>query len=324
MEIDLDEIFKNNITGDELYEILTKYSDEKDIYEVLFYILDNELINDEESKYLIENLFDLDDKLNVLTKVFTYNSEKDFSVLFNKISYLLGGVDNNELGILIKKTRGFQKESNLDISDKIVYIEQLYNSKRTSKKPSWVSLKDNENLTLLKTVSPKTMLNNFNDSDILNKLIKSEHPLIKELNIKDKDDEKFIGITEYLSDSTKITGEHNPDRIFGPPDGSERECGTFINVGEPCRMLECNCNNYEEEENTNWFSGNCNNCNSKILNKSHAIRYPNCNGGWDGCYCCVGCVIADKDIEDNYEEMFKIEALEFTLNEIGIMDRYLE
>lgn len=324
MEVDLEDIFKNKITGDELYEMLVKYSDEEDIYEVLFHILDKELINNEESEYLIENLFDLDDKMEILTKIFTYDNEKDFSVLFNKISYLLGGVDKNDLGILIKKVRGIQKESNLDISDKILYIEQLYNSKRVSKKPDWVSLKDNENLTLLKTVSPKVELNNFSDSDILNKLIKSEHPLLKEMNIKGKDDENFMSIMEYLSESTKIVGEHNPDRIFGPPDGSNRECNTFLNVGEPCRMLECECNNYEEDEDSKWFTGNCNNCNSKIINKSHAVRYPNIKGGWDGCYCCIGCILVDKDIEDNYEEMFRMEALEFTLNEIGIMDRNME
>jgi hypothetical protein len=77
------------------------------------------------------------------------------------------------------------------------------------------------------------------------------------------------------------------------------------------RMLSCNCYNRnllpftgfsgdpssftEEEEETNFFTGECDICLKKIADVSHCVRKIS-KRGWKGVYCSWACVTADKDL----------------------------
>jgi hypothetical protein len=63
------------------------------------------------------------------------------------------------------------------------------------------------------------------------------------------------------------------------------------NYGGGCRMLTCNCFEYDEFDNPSeyFYDQTCRICNIEISDKRDVIRAPLVNGGWIGCYCCYNC-----------------------------------
>lgn len=64
-------------------------------------------------------------------------------------------------------------------------------------------------------------------------------------------------------------------------------------------MFSCDYYDYDEDLDIymDWFVGNCNYCSKKIRRRVHAVREPQFEGGWKGCFCSWRCVY------DNYLEL---------------------
>lgn len=97
----------------------------------------------------------------------------------------------------------------------------------------------------------------------------------------------------------------SPDLVFGPLNNwIDRECDGVELDG--CRMLTCEC--WIEEENSGWFTGYCDVCFIAIRSKQFALRYPEVQGGWRGCFCCSECMMQD-DGADGERVEHALEAL---------------
>jgi len=95
-------------------------------------------------------------------------------------------------------------------------------------------------------------------------------------------------------------------------------------------MLQCECletEGYEESEvyenngEISWFQGRCDSCRKFILDVSHALRFPNHNGGWKGCYCSFDCLHNDPPHKVTKEENILLGIMKETIDREGIMDR---
>lgn len=87
-------------------------------------------------------------------------------------------------------------------------------------------------------------------------------------------------------------------------------------------------NEYDEDENEiDWFTGACNECNRRILSRFRAIRMPRPNGGWLGCYCSFECLeqgLTRIEEEDNKPDLLTrtmIKYLKSIIKQNGIIDR---
>lgn len=91
-----------------------------------------------------------------------------------------------------------------------------------------------------------------------------------------------------------------------------------------CRMLLCNClsnQDPDEEGETDWFTGHCQQCLKKISHRSHALREPRIHGGWLGCYCSLQCAleyIEDDNIEEESQRKVWFETTALGLELQGI------
>jgi hypothetical protein len=108
----------------------------------------------------------------------------------------------------------------------------------------------------------------------------------------------------------------------------ENECSRYGG----CRMFLCVCNeqedplgqDYSELEETNyedWFTGNCQSCHSKIKYRHYAIREPQIQGGWRGCFCSIKCLSEQIDKNPVLQTMLNNDILGKMLNDNGIQDR---
>lgn len=327
LEETLDDIFENRYNDNEIYDLLIVYNKEEDIDIVIIKILDEYLTSFEESQYLISCINDLSDVVTIIEKTVMYNSKMDFSLLYSKIL----NVFNQELSIddlsyLVNKSYDDVYELNIDISDKINFLKDIMMKKNYAKVPKWVSVKKGENLSLLNTVYPGQALDEIYNSQTVRNIMHEHHSLFKDLGVKIENKDILESVQAYLS--TQVTQDgidslSEPSRIFGPPNAAKnRNCFTSPLGAGPCRMLECECVvNDELIVTTNWFNKYCQECQKIIRDKSHAVRYPCHDGSWKGCYCSFDCMIENRGIEDDNDELFRMRALEFVLYEKGIMDR---
>ena len=83
-------------------------------------------------------------------------------------------------------------------------------------------------------------------------------------------------------------------------------------------MLLCTCLVPEEEP---WFTGRCQICDDFIMDSSHALRFPNEGGGWEGCYCSFECLTENGDRTLTKEENLLIGMMKDSIETYGIMDR---
>ena len=83
-------------------------------------------------------------------------------------------------------------------------------------------------------------------------------------------------------------------------------------------MLLCTCLVPEEEP---WFTGRCQICDDFIMDSSHALRFPNEGGGWEGGYCSFECLTENGDRTLTKEENLLIGMMKDSIETYGIMDR---
>jgi hypothetical protein len=70
-----------------------------------------------------------------------------------------------------------------------------------------------------------------------------------------------------------------------------------------------------DEELIDWFTGVCQECHEKILKKHYALRIPQLDGGWKGCYCSFECMENDTEDLDTFSSRMKTQ-----LQKYGIYD----
>lgn len=140
-------------------------------------------------------------------------------------------------------------------------------------------------------------------------------------------------IQTYLSGISSLEidpkDEILPNRVFGPQNRFQiRDCPYNLNEIGPCRMLNCYCRGRDDipvdvDSGLEWFDGACDVCGRKILNKSHAIRYPFKDGGWAGVYCGWDCLKTGEFFSgtEDVDQYLRLENLRGSLELYGIMDR---
>ena len=117
-----------------------------------------------------------------------------------------------------------------------------------------------------------------------------------------------------LYKSDKILDIRKMNRVWGPINAIHgKDC--FYNPDNlgPCRMFVCCCR--EEDD---WFEGNCDTCQLRIKNESHAIRFPLKQGGWSGCFCSFNCMIENPPDPMDLEYEISIKILETDLKTTGL------
>lgn len=117
--------------------------------------------------------------------------------------------------------------------------------------------------------------------------------IVDQLVVCDEDQLKNIDIDfEFAKTPTEIEFI----KLFGPinkcniPTKDEK-------YGGGCRMLTCNCFEYDEADNASdyFYDESCRLCNVEIKDRRNVIRLPLVNGGWLGCYCCYECALIGID-----------------------------
>lgn len=335
LEEDINKLIDDKSSCEVLHQKLSKYDLNKDIDNVVIVAIDNYLLSSNQLKYLICTLKTLSPCMEILKKVIVYDGKLQPELFIQKILQIYDKVlTEDEVNYLIKFTEDCEYNFGLNFEDLKIYFNYYITSKTYAEKPEWVSRKEGENISLLETVSPGAPLAQIYQSENIRNIMKENSSIIKSLSMGNKNiDNVEDAISSFLStlSKTKDTNEvDQPSRIFGPPNAFDnRDCSTGPRETGPCRMLECSCLLGEEEDNNiDWFSGHCDQCNNIIIDRSHVVRYPKEKGGWEGCFCCILCITnkynidEDNDIENLDKSMFRLELLKNTLENNGIMDRH--
>jgi hypothetical protein len=211
-----------------------------------------------------------------------------FSIVANRTleAYETDNLHEVEWEQLVKATEDSQTlKSQRHTMEILTYIRdklELNNKKVVAKKPEWVNDKTAQN----------------DDSSTLNEFVKS---LIIEQNIDDI-------IEKTLKTSSKedfrMKGPLNPMIGF--------DC---LNFEGPCRMFDCMCR--EDDEEDEWFKGNCEICKKAILSYRHSVRIPVIGGGFIGCFCSFECLYKT-ELPLGEDNDILIDEMEAILKSIGI------
>jgi len=164
---------------------------------------------------------------------------------------------------------------------------------------------------------------------------------------------KILG-PEYHRMVTKkeITQDLEYFKLYGPLNAyngyphEEREADDICSKYGGCRMLLCNdFDNYDDNEidlynrdldelatlalidqsnsldsdeieKKDWFIGICMECHEKIEKKHYALRMPQLDGGWKGCYCSFECLEEGTEDIDTFSARMKDQ-----LEQHGIYER---
>tara|TARA_Y100000592_G_scaffold24136_1_gene37718 strand:- start:2233 stop:3264 length:1032 start_codon:yes stop_codon:yes gene_type:complete len=262
--------------------------------------------SDDELKFLVEKSTTISGINYMITKIVDSNS---FAPLMNVLVRVYKEkLTVNDYLDLKEFLDQYEEATKQQFKHVYSFIEEKL--RKTQKKPSWVTLKDDENLSLLNTTSIGMDLEQSNI--ILNKLS-------EEVSNYDIEDESLSLFASSVSDNINLEQSYDKSfRVWGPENRfPDREC-----IGNPdtkggCRMLRCVCH---EEENE-WFTGKCDHCEKIIENISFAVRYPKDVGGWVGCYCCFQCMYEYSPETMKAKENARVKNLQLKLKETGIMDR---
>lgn len=130
-------------------------------------------------------------------------------------------------------------------------------------------------------------------------------------------------------------------RVFGPSYFSQGDRLLDSKAEDPCLRYggcrESLCWEYDNEDSdgdeiipdiyeTNefykleWFTGICQQCGIRILQKHYARRMPMTEGGWNGCYCSEACLL-NNTYNDNDSRIPNIKNTTELLETIGVYDR---
>lgn len=190
-----------------------------------------------------------------------------------------------------------------------------------SKKPKWVIKSDESDLVKkMRSKLPPRRKDSISLDKTAEKALETLTEEARTDNLINQDMLRNIKDYERIDDEveeamTKIDNYEKDDAynisIYGPLNGTTW-CPT--GVGDGHRMLRCVC--CELGSNTDmysWFTGICDACGNKIRRVSHAIRFPNTQGCFTGCYCSFQCMeeYPVEEIDDIVE--YKMDSLKVML-----------
>jgi hypothetical protein len=97
-------------------------------------------------------------------------------------------------------------------------------------------------------------------------------------------------------------------------------CFEFENYDDDIGFIDEEVDDHLDSNPIVWFRGACDYCHAKIANKVYAVRKPQPQGGWKGCYCSWEHVKADINSPEPATIPI-INHIEETMLAIGIQDR---
>jgi hypothetical protein len=340
------QIFKEQKWDKRTIQIILSFCNKnlKDLDSVFIIATKYYILKKDDLKFLFKNL-DLSDLKTLLKKYIELRDNLNYHILGNNlVGFYEKDLSGEEYEELFQYTNYYQNkyndrnkiEINLEsVKDYFIHKKGIY---LYAEIPSWVSIKEGENLSLLLTVNPGLVAEDAEGA--LEKIVKKAKDyfyitpdILKEEKEADDEEEGVIlkpelndALLQYLKASSLQEDEssiHTANRVFGPANRFEKKnCISNPGKSGPCRMLECVCREFEEDYPEEWFFGSCDNyfCKKKIRDRSHAVRVPVEEGGWKGCFCSFECL--ENNLAFKSRNMsFRLEAMRVSINEDGIMDR---
>lgn len=303
--------------------------------DILFLVLIKYYILDPQTLQKLFKILNISDLEILLKKSIELSYNNNYHVLANNIiSYYDNDLECNLYLELLEHAKEFQTKTKVDCSGIISFLTFKKSQYLYAPIPTWVSVEEGENLSLLLKVNPGDSYRDIN-SEVIKLVDKAKDYFYIEENDKEVSEETSQEINKalltYLNASSLIESpeaSHKANRVFGPANRSiDKNCISNPGKDGPCRMLECLCLESEpdapdEFKLCEWFKGKCENfdCSKKIRDRSHAVRIPMSSGGWMGCFCCFECMDKSLLFRDK-DTNFRIESMKLALHEDGVMDR---
>ena len=346
-------IYEKKFSSEQIESVLEPFDVEEDLDKVIITICRCFLASKEEIKYIVRNSKNISDIKYMLTLLFEEKRTTEYQIAAENLLYCYDhDLSNQDINSLLENLIEYEqdsRDSNVDdiscyLKNKRVFNREMY------KCPYWVSKQDGENTSLLATV-PLGENEETGEEVRFDKIIDSSssffYQLLPRKERYDEDTAAFSltdlpeniksSIQTFLKASTDSEIAESgvkigtPERVWGPKnDIKGMGCCSGPEGEGPCRMLQCEC--LESEENVDaepytysgeisWFTGRCDSCRKYIMDISHALRFPNHHGGWKGCYCSFECLKADPPHKVTKEENILLGIMKANIDREGIMDR---
>lgn len=310
---------KFRLPGNIITYFITNWNGIYEIDDLVVLTITNFNCDPDDMKYII-NTIDVPDYDYIIEYMIQNKDRMLFSVMYENINYC------------------FSKKLTYNLLEKQITIARLYDNEVVEKylkmkqnqiddfkpKPKYVSVQEGESRTMLETVNQGNDQTKIQVRDDLSTL---SDKYIKSLSFNDTkksdfDIEKAINIF-MATRAQGLSSEKNHvdirNRLWGPINAIPKtNCYNNKDKLGPCRMLHCEC---REEETETWFTGQCLVCNTKIRNKSYAVRFPHPKGGWVGCYCSFKCMKESPPVDITNTIDILINFTRETLQKDGIFDR---
>lgn len=308
---------KNKIGSDIITYLISDWNNSYEMSDLIILIITNFNCEPIDMKYII-NTIDVPEYDYIIEYIIQHKEKLLFSVMYENINFCFS---KKLTCSLIQKQIHLARLYDNDTVENYLEMKQ-YQLDEFKPKPNHVYVKEGESRSMLETVDQgqdQTKLQIKDDlSTLSDKYIKSLSFNTKnEFNIEEALNIFMATRAEGLNSDTSHVNIRN--RLWGPVNAiPNRNCYNNKNGIGPCRMLNCEC---KEEENETWFTGCCNECNSKIRNISYAVRFPLEKGGWLGCYCSFECIRKSPPVGINENIDIIMTSVIDTLQKDGIFDR---
>jgi len=340
-----------------LIRILQKWSPTEDRDTTIAEIAGNSYVHENLLRFIAVCTKNLSTPISILSSVLT-SEQSDllcFPIVVVRLlkAYQVEKITETqwlELEEIIQTEQANDKEFPPETLSYITY--QKNSSKPSIPKPEWISVKEGETIDMINIeywndkVGKRAKVDDL-EIDVINNLKKIARitepeeeekqvpqiiEVVKRFLSVAKDSEiqalHDTGLTRHVS----TTVETQLDRIWGPINAIiDKNCPTAPgNIG-PCRMLSCQCREYDDDEENyfdkveimewwDFYDHRCKICVSLIDNPSYALRYPVTGGGWLGCYCSFECMKEEPPRNIGEEDALVLELIQGTILTNGICD----
>lgn len=346
-------IHENKYTSEKIESLLEPFDEEEDIDKVIIMICRCFIASREEIKYIVQNSKNISDINYMLMLLFEEKRNSDYQIVAENLLYCYDyNLTNEDINSLLENLVEYEensRDSNVDDISCYLKNKRVFNREQY-KCPYWVSLSEGENIGLLATV-PLGENEETGEEVSFDRIIDSSssffYQLLPRKERYDEDTSAFSltdlpeniksSIQTFLKASTDSEMSESgvkigtSERVWGPKNDIEGVgCCSGPDGEGPCRMLQCECLESEETENSDpytysgeitWFTGRCDSCRKYIMDISHALRFPNHHGGWKGCYCSFECLKDDPPHKVTKEENILLDIMKSNIDREGIMDR---
>jgi hypothetical protein len=348
-----DLIYEEKYRSDDIEYLLERFDKDEDLDKVVITICREFLTDRDTIKYIVQNSQNLSNIIYMLTVLFDEKRNSSYQMIAENLLYCYDyDLTNKDINSLLSNLEEYDSDTrDYETDDIACYLKNKRVFDRESyKKPYWVSLQEGENIGLLATV-PLGISESEDEEVKFDKLINSYSSFFYQLlpkkerygedtsifSINDLPENIQRSIQVFLNASTEYESKESKtkigtsDRVWGPKNSIPgKECASGPDGKGPCRMLQCECldldeddNNdiYENEGEVTWFKGKCDGCGDFIPDLSHALRFPHRNGGWVGCYCSFDCMVNHPPDQICKEENILLGIMKENIDRYGIMDR---